>query len=173
MTNSIINGNRRKSITLFFCDIYGTVDGGFTEEECKKFAGLLEKIKEHNNSDYLLFGMLSTEHPDITEVYEKKLSKYFDNDVLLMTKFQDVEALREAKISCALYYINYLKKNYNINSVFCADDISLIHEMFSELLKEKESITLNSIIPQKGENNLNFINNELEKRFIKTKTKKL
>ena len=32
--------------------------------------------------------------------------------------------------------------------------------MFSELLKEKESITLNSIIPQKGENNLNFINNE-------------
>lgn len=43
MTNSIINENRRKSITLFFCDIYGTVDGGFTEEECKKFAGLLEK----------------------------------------------------------------------------------------------------------------------------------
>lgn len=58
--------------------------------------------------------MLSTEHPDIAEVYEKKLSKYFDNDVLLMTKFQDVEALREAKISCALYYIDYLKKNYNV-----------------------------------------------------------
>lgn len=73
---------------------------------------------------------------------------------------------------CSILY-RLFKKNYNVNSVFCADDISLIHEMFSELLKEKESITLNSIIPQKGENNLNFINNELEKRFIKTKTKKL
>ena len=80
MTNGIISENRRKSITLFFCDIYGTVDGGFTEEECKKFAGLLEKIKEHNNSDYLLFGMLSTEHPDITEVYEKN----FQNILIMM-----------------------------------------------------------------------------------------
>jgi len=82
MTNSIISENRRKSITLFFCDIYGTVDGGFTEEECKKFAGLLEKLKEPNNSDYLLFGMLSTEHPDITEVYEKN----FQNIYLLCNK---------------------------------------------------------------------------------------
>lgn len=173
MNNNILKKNNRKSITLFFCDIYGTIDGGFSEEDCKNFAILLEKLKEHNNSDYLLFGMLSTEHPDVAEVYERKISKYFDNDVLLITKFQDVEALREAKISCALYYINYLKKIYDVDSVFCADDIALIHDMFSELLKEKESITLNSIIPSKGENNLNFINKELEKRFIKRKVKKL
>lgn len=164
-----ISSEDKKSITVFFCDIYGTVDGGFSEKECKKFAKLLEKIKEQNNSKYLIFGMLSAERSDIVDSYEKRLSKYFDNNVLLMPKFPNTEALKEAKISCALYYIEQLKKKYIVNDVFYADDLFLLHEMFKEMLEEIEGISLNSIIPKKGENNLNFINSELEKRFIKQK----
>ena len=164
-----ISSENKKNITMFFCDIYGTVDGGFTEEECRKFAKLLKKVKEQNDSDYLIFGMLSTEHSDIVDSYEKRLSKYFDNNVLTMPKFPNAEALKEAKISCALYYIEQLKKKYNINDVFFADDTDFLQEMFKEMLEKMEGISLNSIIHKKGENNLNFINSELEERFIKQK----
>ena len=43
----------------------------------------------------------------------------------------------------------------------------ILQEMFSEILQHTEGISLNTIIPQKKENNLNFINEEIEKRFIK------
>lgn len=35
--------NKKEYLTLFFCDIYGTIDGGLTEEDCVVFAELLEK----------------------------------------------------------------------------------------------------------------------------------
>ena len=60
--NSCFN-SEKENLTLFFCDIYGTIDGVLTEEECAVFAELLEKIRVKNNSDYLYFGMASTEHP--------------------------------------------------------------------------------------------------------------
>lgn len=46
MNNNIQNMNKKPSITLFFCDIYGTVDGGCSEEECQRFAKILKELKE-------------------------------------------------------------------------------------------------------------------------------
>lgn len=172
MNNNIQNMNKKPSITLFFCDIYGTVDGGCSEEECQRFAKILKELKEKNNSDLLLFGMLSTEHPDIAKTYEQKISKYFESSIVVIDKHEDAEALREAKVSCALVYIEHLKQHYDINSVFCDDDVVFIQEVFSELLMSKDGITLNSIIPRKGENNLTFINSELENKYIKTDSPK-
>ena len=37
--------NKKEDLTLFFCDIYGTIDGGLTEEDCVVFAELLEKLE--------------------------------------------------------------------------------------------------------------------------------
>mgnify|MGYP004504240309 CR=1 FL=1 len=171
MNNNILK-TKRQSITIFFCDVYGTIDGGCSEEECKRFAELLEELKEKDNSDLLLFGMLSTEHPDVAKTYEQKISKYFANGIVVIDKHEDAEVLREAKVSCAIYYIDYLKQYYDINSVFCADDVIFIQEMFSDLLKSREGITLNSIIPGKEENNLTFINSELENKYIRTDSPK-
>ena len=36
--------NKKEDLTLFFCDIYGTIDDGLTEEDCVVFAELLENI---------------------------------------------------------------------------------------------------------------------------------
>ena len=165
------HNHKRESITIFFCDIYGTVDGGFTDDDIQKFANLLKELKEQNNSDYLFFGMSSTEKPEIVDIYEKQLSKYFDNNVVVLKKFHNTEALREAKISCALYFIKEIKKKYHIDGIYCADDIVILQEMFKETLKEMEGINLNTIIPKKGENNLAFINQEIEERFITKKFK--
>ncbi len=157
---------KRKGVTMFFCDIYGTIDGGFSDGDLRKFASLLKKIKEENSSDYLLFGMLSTENSDIVDYYEKQLSKYFDSELIVMKKFPDAEALREAKISCALYYIKHVKKKYDINGIYCVDDLVILQDMFKVILKKVEGIDLNTVIPKKGQNNLKFINEEIEKRFI-------
>lgn len=163
--------NNKKSVTIFFCDICGTVDGGFTLEDCYRFAELLKKLKEKNGSDYLFFGMSSTEHPDVVDYYEKCLSRYFSDDILLMEKIQNAEALREAKISCALLYIQNLQKYYDIKGVYCADDIEILQELFKNLLKDILDIDLNIIVPKSGENNLEFINKEIEERFIKESSK--
>ena len=91
--------NKKEDLTLFFCDIYGTIDGGLTEEECIVFAELLEKIRVKNNSDYLYFGMSSTEHPDVVDMYESRLSRYFKDRIVLIPKDVESEVLREIKIS--------------------------------------------------------------------------
>ena len=68
--------NKKEDLTLFFCDIYGTIDGGLTEIECIKFSELLEELRLKHGSDYLYFGMASTEHPDVVDMYESRLSRY-------------------------------------------------------------------------------------------------
>lgn len=88
-----------------------------------------------------------------------------------MDKIHNAEALREAKISCALLYIQNLQKDYNVKGVYCADDIEILQELFKNLLKDILEIDLNVIVPKNGENNLEFINKEIEKRFIKESSK--
>lgn len=160
------NNVNKKSITIFFCDVYGTIDGTFTDDDCKLFAELLKKLKLKNNSDYLFFSMSSTEHPEVVSYYEKFFSKYFSEDIIVKKNTHDVEAIREAKISCALLYLQNLTKEYNIDAVYCADDIELLQELFAHLLKDILGIELNTITPRRDENKLSFINDEIERKFI-------
>ena len=157
--------NKKEDLTLFFCDIYGTIDGGLTEEECVVFAELLEKIRVKNNSDYLYFGMSSTEHSDVVDMYESRLSRYFKDRIVLIPKDVESEVLREIKISYTLHHINKLLKTFNINEIYFADDSQFNYDMFEALLGEYK-IKLNSIVPKSDENYLSFINNELESKYL-------
>ena len=162
--NSCFN-NEKENLTLFFCDIYGTIDGVLTEEECAVFAELLEKIRVKNNSDYLYFGMASTEHPGVVDMYESRLSRYFTDRIVLVPKDVEGEVLREIKTSYTLHHINKLLKTFNISEIFFADDSQFNHDMFEVLLADY-GIKLNSIVPKSGENYLGFINNELESKYL-------
>lgn len=163
---------KKENLTLFFCDIFGTIDGGFTEEECLKFADLLDKIRNKNNSDYLYFGMASTEYIDIVNEYEKRLSKYFGEKIILVPKDIEFEVLREIKAAYALKHINKLLKDFVIKEVYFADDSKINHDMFRVLLEEY-GIKLNSIMPSSGENYLSYIINELESKYLNNETKSL
>lgn len=158
-------------VTVFFCDIIGTIDGDINDEECKKFADLLDKLRKINNSDLLLFSISSTEQSNIVSYYEKKLSKYFNNNVMVMEKIEVDKTISDAKIANALLYIEYLQKEYEVAGVYCADDIAILQEMFANLLCKLFGIELITIITKHGENNLEFINKEIEKRFINNKIK--
>lgn len=163
MNNNITN---KKNITLFFCDVYGTVDNGFTEEECKEFSNLLEQIIRHNGSDYLMFGMASTEDYLTVDDYEKKLTKYFEKNVKLLPKLPESKVLNEAKISFIIKYINFLLENYNIEEIYLADDSVFNQEMLRGLLFSLVGIELKSIIPPKNNNNLKFINTSINEILV-------
>ena len=157
--------NQKEKITLFFCDIYGTIDGGFTTEDSIRFASLLEQIRIKKESDYIFFGMASTEHQQIVDEYEEKLSEYFNNKIILVPKVDEIEVLREIKSAYTLKHIEKLLKTYEINEVFLIDDTKFNHDIFETLLMEY-GIKLNSIVPKENENYLRFINEQLEKEFL-------
>lgn len=157
--------NKKEDLTLFFCDIYGTIDGGFTEKECIRFSELLEELRLKHGSDYLFFGMASTEHSDVVDMYESRLSRYFKDRIVLIPKDVESEVLREIKTSYTLHHINKLLKTFNINEIYFADDSQFNHDMFEVLLGDYK-IKLNSIVPKRGENYLSFINNELESKYL-------
>ena len=169
MDNNLKN---RKNITLFFCDVYGTVDDGFTEEECKEFSNLLERLIHQNGSDYLMFGMASTEDPSVVDDYEKRLTKYFERNVRILPKLPENKILNEAKITFIIKYINHLQQNYNIEEIYLADDSKFNQEMLRELLFELTGIELKSIIPNKNNNNLKFINTSIEDLLISRSSKR-
>lgn len=127
---------------------------------------MLDKLRKRNNSDLLLFSISSTEQSNIVGYYEKKLSKYFNNNVMVMEKIEVDKKISDAKIASALLYIEYLQKEYEIVGVYCADDIVILQEMFANLLCKLFAIELIIIIPKHGENNLEFINKEIEKNLL-------
>ena len=163
----------KESVTLFFVDIYGTIDGKFSDDDLQVFAKLLKKLKEENESNYLFFDLLSTENLMVVDYYEHALSKYFSDGVKIVERPLDAEVTRETKVAYALYYIERLKKQYDIDAVYYADDSAMLHKIFSDILLYKEGLELHSIIPKKEENNLNFINNEIEERFTNGNSKYL
>ena len=76
-------------------------------------AKILKELKEKNNSDLLLFGMLSTEHPDIAKTYEQKISKYFESGIVVIDKHEDAEALKDLEIKDDITFVG---AGYNLNS---------------------------------------------------------
>lgn len=132
---------------------------------------MLDRLRKINNSDLLLFSISSTEQSNIVSYYEKKLSKYFNNNVMVMEKIEVDKTINDAKIANALLHIEYLQKEYEVAGVYCADDIVILQEMFANLLCKLFGIELITIIPKHRENNLEFINKEIEKRFINNKIK--
>ena len=162
-----MKNSKKESITLFFVDLYGTIDGKLFDEDLQVFADLLKKLKEKNQSNYLYFDLLSTECPSVVECYEDIFSKYFNNDIRVMEKFPNANVTKESKITYALCYIDLLKKQYDIDAIYFADDSTVLQEIFGNILLYKEGLELHSIIPKKGDNNLAFINRKIEDCFIR------
>lgn len=148
----------KENITLFFCDLRGTIDGELTEGDTEKFAELLDELREKNDSSKLFFSMASTERIDIVEEYQKKLSKYFKKNVEAINAITN-----SSKLDGMEDLIEKLNEKYNINAAYYADDNEMIREMCCEVLQGKYNIEFNPIEP---DSRLSFINDELESKYI-------
>lgn len=164
-----------KTLTVFFCDNQGTFDNNspIKNTEILNFLNNLEKIRELNSSDELLFSFVSQDSANtIAKNYElikkeKKSSKiifgrqfydigYFKNNINHVTKVND-------KVTQILSYVSILMRKYKVVNIYFADDCEFYHYLLTELA-EFTNIHIESIIPQ---NNTGLIElNEIIKHDI-------
>lgn len=166
-----------KKITLFFCDIYGTFDNSANKntdinEEIKIFTNNLEKIKEKNNSDRIIFSFVTTE--TIETVIEKEAllkENSTSNNIIIGNHFYSKhKADITNKAALMLNYIKELEQKYIIDEIYYADDCEFYHIMLYGLKKiHKVNYFINSIIPKN--NGIIDVNYELENEYIKQKQK--
>lgn len=166
-----------EKITLFFCDIYGTFDNSAEKStdiksEIKIFTNNLEKIKEKNNSNKIIFSFVTTE--TIETIIEKeallKESSASNNIIIGKHFYSKHKADVTNKAALMLNYIKELEKNYIIDEIYYADDCEFYHLMLYGLKKlYKVNYFINSIIPKN--NGIIDVNYALENEYIKQKQK--
>lgn len=148
-----------EKVTLFFCDICGTFEMNHSfiidSSELKKFIENLNKLTEYNNTNKIIFSLVTTENFDIVCSMEKQFKTYIKNDNIYIGKHIYYDGVNE--VNKPYDIIEYIKKlelicdiDYNI---YYTDDCEFFHLLLNEYLSDKYKI--NSIIP-KNNNNLTF-----------------
>ena len=162
----------KKDATVFFCDICGTIDGKNELEDYEEFVKNLERIGQENGSDEVLFLFASTEDKSIKQEYAKKFNLFFNDYVNFPTIPEEIEIELESSGAKNQYFNRVLDRlcdEYNFKEIILADDSEFNHLSFSfaaeDFLTDDGKYT--SIVTGEGNNNLKFINSELEEKFKK------
>lgn len=172
---------RISTITLFFCDIAGTIDGSSINKisDYKNFNNLIKKIQQNNKSDYIIFPLISTDPFRIVNNKIKFICSHNENFIMIGKQFFDNGYIEKDKVITGIsgksqqiiYYINELSKRYEIDSVIYADDCMIYHDILHELAKEYNlDDIITSIIPTKSEG-LSELNELLEFHITNSKGK--
>ncbi len=134
-------------ISLFFCDIVGTIRKD-QKENCHTetifFLDNLELLRLISESEHLFFSLVSSEKEDVVRKEKELLENYnlypniifqkqfFDNGYIEEEKIVYTDL--QGKISQIINHANELTKYYHINNIYYADDTYLYHEMLDEIL---------------------------------------
>lgn len=170
---------------IFFIDITGTILGNVpnSEEDYNKLNILLRRIKEFDDTDEIIFSLISTDNIETIRSIQNLLIPYIGNTVTFGRQFfengyyTENYVIRETESGKIIQMCEYLKSLCNnsdeITSVYFADDVEMYHLMFS-LVSESESWEnkIHSIIPIKksGLNETNHLLEEsIEKEYEKIK----
>lgn len=169
------------TLTLFFCDINGTIEGSSTNKisDYKKFNDIIKEIQQKNNSDYIIFSLISSDSSSFVKNKTNFINSFNKNFIIFGKQFFDNGYIDENKIITGIsgkaqqiiYYINELSKIYKIDSVIYADDCIIYHDILHELAKNYNlDDIITSIIPTKGKG-LSELNELLENYINSTKEK--
>lgn len=179
----LLGGDEMKTATIFLCDIYGTYKANINDindkEVFNNFITNLECLRVKDHSYLLFFSFISQENKEIilaennylkshiTNPYIKFNAHFYNggyihNDVIIPTK-------DSAKTTQILYYIDFIKQSYNINTIYYADDTELyqyvIKEILEEINPEQELIT----ITPKSKRGLAEVNEIIELEYLPRK----
>lgn len=148
----------RESITLVVSDVFGTFTSENQEtrkETLEMYYENLRRIKEENNSDYLLFCFITSESQEVLD----KINDFDCDDITIGNNFCDFKGSRPIAIS---NYVDYLKKEkrYKIDEVWYFDasriNAYMYENLFPRLQKDIETLVIN---PKEG---LDDVNNQIE-----------
>lgn len=162
--------------TIFFCDIRGTIEGRVKNKlsDYEKFNELILKIKEKNNSDFIIFSLISSDNVEYIKQNYEYLNEHFSDSITFGKQFFDegyidgktVITGDNGKCNQIINYLNELSESYYIDNIILADDLSFLHEMLymiSEDFSWKNKIS--SIIPTQG-SGLSEINHLIQTNLL-------
>lgn len=170
-----------ENIILFFCDIYGTINGNVpnTEKDYKEFNCLLNELSKQNNNTKILFTLISSEKKEIVMKYLLEIKQYINGNIIFSKQFYENGYILDNKYEetiCGKFKqmlddINELKKTANIIRIYYADDSVFLQTIISEYFKcEEFTIPFISLIPEEtlGLKEINrLLNIELDKNKVK------
>lgn len=163
---------------IFFCDITGTINGNIENsiEDYKHFVSLLTTIREENETENMIFSLVSTDNPEIIQKEISLLKNFFTESITIGKQFFEngyIEECQEipfvkGKPFQILNYIKELQNKYEIIKVYFADDTQIYHEILFELAECFQFPTdqIISIIP-KNNQGLSKLNELIELESIK------
>lgn len=151
-----------KKVVVYFSDIVGTIIGrqNNTEEDYQQFCDLLSQVKENEQSDEIIFSLISSDtyqvvsnvhqviNPFImqTVTYGRQffdIGYYTENEVIQKTSFGKTWNIAE--------YIKELSQDYEIVSIYYADDVEMYYDLLSIIAEEEHwDFSLHSITPTKN-----------------------
>lgn len=133
-----------KKTVVYFSDIIGTILGrkANSEEDYKKFNDLLATIKQNEQADEIIFSLISTDDAKFVFNVQNMIFPFINQTVSFGKQFfgngyyigkKIVEREPSAKAMDITQYIQELSQDYEITSVYYAEDTSMHQEMLAFL----------------------------------------
>lgn len=169
-----------KKISIFFCDIRGTIHGNNqknTLNDYQLFSKQIDKLKEQEDNDEFLFSLISSDKMEFIQEQCQILAATLGKNVRLGYQIFENGYINDSQIFSfptgkpfqIITYLNELKKRYIINKIYFADDCEFEHFLISNLLNPEDQKKLVSIIPKNklGLQELNhLLDSEIKLRAI-------
>lgn len=151
-----------KKMVIYFSDIVGTIIGrkNNTDEDYQQFCDLLSQIKENGDADELIFSLISSDNYQVVTNVHKTMNPFIMQTVTYGRQFFDegyytvdgeFQKTPPGKAWNIAEYITYLSQNYEIVSVYYAEDVKMYHDLLSYIAEEEHwSFSVYSITPTKN-----------------------
>lgn len=159
-----------KNITLFFCDICGTltkdINFKINEEALSDFIENLNLLIKQGQTDGIILSLVTTEKLEITNLVEKQINEYVKENRIILGP----HIYNSVNKPCDIVdYIEKINSTYHIDKIYYADDCELYHYFLEELVSDYD-YNIQSIIPK--DNSLFDVNKNLLNYSQKVKKKK-
>lgn len=139
-----------KSITLFFCDICGTltkdINFKINEEALSDFIENLNSLVKHGQTDGIILSLVTTEKLETTNLVQKQINEYVKEKKIILGP----HICNSTNKPCDIVdYIKEINSTYHIDKIYYADDCELYHYFLEELISDSD-YEVQSIIPKDG-----------------------
>ncbi len=151
-----------KKTVVYFSDIVGTIIGrkNNMEEDYQQFCFLLSQIKENEQSDEVIFSLISSDTYQVVSNVHKIINPFIMQTVTYGRQFFDIgyytenEVIQKAPLGKAwnvAEYIKELSQNHKIVSIYYVDDVKIYYDLLSIIAEEEHwDFLLHSITPTKN-----------------------
>ncbi len=151
-----------KKIVVYFSDIVGTIIGrkNNMKEDYQQFCDLLSRIKENEQSDEIIFSLISSDNYQVVSNVHRVINPFIMQTVTYGRQFFDVGYYIENEVTQKTSfgkawniaeYIKELSQNHEIVSIYYVDDVKMYYDLLSIIAEEEHwNFPLHSITPTKN-----------------------